>query len=471
MDRSQLRKLAQQYARGEIEEIEYRDLRTQLIDGITEGRIPIVREPETTPSVGGAASLPGPVAATDERGPTFTPLPVLVGLAVLALVLWLLFPAGERTPSPPPNQDAAPPSPPTAAAPAPGPGVRLVEEFVALNDWSDDTVSSFRAAWSALTVLERDEAQASSAFARLSNQVHQELEAQQVLANLDGSGRAREVGERVHALGEFLGLTPAPMTRPSLAEPALPTAVADLPTTDLPEIAPVPIAPVEDPAPPAPAHEALPEPQTQAPPAPLPLSKPPQAIVEREPPTANYTLQLFALDSFERAKTLIAQYPSLKLNVVTVRNETPKHRVIHGSFSSEEQAREAYRRLPIDIRREGTGPVVQSTESLRLAALGAAPAPPPPSAGDEQWIGNQPPGSYTLQLFAFNEDGNAQNLIRQYPDLDFRIHRSEDESSPIRVLYGTFETPEAARLAFGALPPALTRAAGKPVVKSLSDLQ
>ena len=81
MDKSQLRKLTQDFANGELDEDEFRRVRTKLIDDIAQGRITIVREPTPKP-LKRPQSSEAPVPTTPS---TASIKPIYVGIGVIVL--------------------------------------------------------------------------------------------------------------------------------------------------------------------------------------------------------------------------------------------------------------------------------------------------------------------------------------------------------------------------------------------------
>ena len=152
MNKSQLRRLALDYAHGQIGWDAYRESRAALLDDLASGRARIVRETPvididvTQPSafVPGQPQMPEPRPGPPPRV-VLSPLHMGVGAALLVLLavagVWL-FSAGD-VPPPPAAMTATP-------APAISPARSLVERFVAEKDFSERSLSAFEASWSAL---------------------------------------------------------------------------------------------------------------------------------------------------------------------------------------------------------------------------------------------------------------------------------------------------------------------------------
>ena len=76
-----------------------------------------------------------------------------------------------------------------------------------------------------------------------------------------------------------------------------------------------------------------------------------------------------------------------------------------------------------------------------------------------------PAPAYTLQVFASSNRDNVDRLVARYGDLHLRVHVSEGDSTPFRVLYGEFDSPEAAQAASAALPTTMLKEIGKPLLR------
>jgi septal ring-binding cell division protein DamX len=80
-----------------------------------------------------------------------------------------------------------------------------------------------------------------------------------------------------------------------------------------------------------------------------------------------------------------------------------------------------------------------------------------------------PPSVYTLQVFASSSSENVDRLVARYPALALRVHVSEGEATPYRVLYGSFDSTREAEDAAAELPAAMLKEVGKPLVRESAD--
>ena len=344
MDKSQLRKLAQEFARGVLEEDEFQESRAKLIDDIASGSVSIVREPSLRPKARPyptVESEPGPA----ERG--LKPVYVIVGLVVLGFLVWLVYPRQAENPSIITVTKTVEPS----AVRAPGPGERLIEEFLQANNWTQPNLLQFETAWSALTDIERKETHQSGDFSRLERAIRHELNVQQALVSLDDSALARETGIRIHQFAEQFRFS------------------GELPSFD--EVATSKAPSAEQVASLAPENEA------DASPAPESIASSPASPTATVEPIANdwlgkqpvnrYTLQLFALDNKENVISVLARHADLDLKVLSFGGTQPKYRIVFGSFSDQSEAGHAYWDLPATLRQGQAEPVIKPIRELRQA--------------------------------------------------------------------------------------------------------
>ena len=87
------------------------------------------------------------------------------------------------------------------------------------------------------------------------------------------------------------------------------------------------------------------------------------------------------------------------------------------------------------------------------------------------WLSSQRKDYFTLQLFASDHPDNVVRLVKGYPALDLKVHESAGPRSTYRVLYGSFPTSDAARLAAQNLPATVLRETGSPLIRSFAELQ
>jgi glycerophosphoryl diester phosphodiesterase len=409
MNRSQLRRLAKNYATGRLAHDEYVRLRDELIDGIVAGEIVI----ESSPAQTGDFT----VAQRSDRSIRSSPLPLIIGACVVIAIIWAFL--ASRDPMMPGAGDQ------TDTRQLPGRRVSaariLVEEFLTTRDWSRENLAEFRDNWNALTPNEQAEARAASWFRRLSEALREEINAHKALAEFDGSGLSTTTGKRLAGFGEFLGIDsempdPSPPERPR-------------------------VAPMEE-------KTALTGSQWLA--------------AQRDD---DFTLQLFAVDHLDRLDSLTAEHPSVALYLLTAEGRGPRFRLVHGSFPGEEQARLAHQALPAALRGQGQEPFIRRISDLREelrtgagkdSASNAIPAVDPAIA-------------YTLQVFASASRENVDRLVSRYQSLDLRIHISDGDATRYRVLYGRFDSPQAAQEASAKLPASMLEQVGKPLLRETSE--
>ncbi|GMQ75579.1 MAG: hypothetical protein BMS9Abin01_0832 [Gammaproteobacteria bacterium] len=205
MNKSQLRRLAREYATGRLGHDEYLEQRSELIDAIVAGEIAIESSADSTADF--AAARPR------DRGIRSTPLPLIIGAGVVIAVIWAFLASRETIVPGAVDQ--------TASRQARGKPVSvarvLVEEFLATRDWSRESVTGFRDNWNALTPNEQAAARAAPWFRRLAETLREEINAHKALAEFDDSGLSSTTGKRLEGFGEFLGID-AEMPDSSLPE-------------------------------------------------------------------------------------------------------------------------------------------------------------------------------------------------------------------------------------------------------------
>lgn len=419
MNRSQLRRLARDYASGRLEHDEYLQRRGELIDAIVAGDIAIESSAESTSDFEAVGS--------PERRSGPAPLPLIIGACVVIAVLWMLF-AGRESTSPDSER-------PTASEQGAGKRVsaarNLVEEFLATRDWSGESLAAFRDSWNALTPNEQAQARAAPWFRRLAEALREEINAHKALAEFDGSGLSTTTGRRLASFGEFLGIDaempdPSPTPRPAAA-------------------------PVRQP-------DALTGSQWLA--------------AQRG---EDFTLQLFAVEHLDRLEHLSAEYPNVTLHLLSFEGRNPRYRMLHGAFTSEDEARRAHQSLPADLRSQSPDPFVRRIDALREELRSPtrvdAVRSPDDIANAGANAGAEAAPVYTLQVFASASRDNADRLVDRYRSLDLRVRASAGESTAYRVLYGRFSTREAARAASAKLPPALLEEVGVPLLRETTEFR
>lgn len=412
MNRSQLRRLARDYATGRLEYDKYVRERKELIDGIESGAIAIESTADTTGDFSPFPSI--------ERKIRATPLPLIIGACVLIAVIWLFLTTTPSDDASVQRSDAGIEQPGTRVSAA----RELVEDFLATRDWSSKSLGDFRDSWNALTPNEQAQARAAPWFRRLAEALREEINAHKALAEFDGSGHSSTTGRRLASFGEFLGIDS------ELPDPAAPEPRAATASVERSDVAATS------------ASEWL-------------------AAQSDD----DYTLQLFAVNHLDRLERLIAAYPDVALYLLSFDGAGPRYRMVHGAFESEEQARAAYAALPVELRGDTAKAFVRRVGDLR-EELSASRVRPSPDAAE-------PPAAstpvYTLQLFASASRENVDRLVAKYEDLDLRVHTSPGAATKYRVLYGRFDTREAARAASQSLPKAIIDEVGTPLLRETSE--
>jgi cell division septation protein DedD len=405
MNKSQLRRLAKDYAAGRLDDHGYMQARGELIDAIVAGEVSIESSAESTADFG--------VSPSFERRLRTTPLPLIIGAFVVVGIIWAFLASrqtvdpeidGQRT------SDQLPGKRVSAAR-------VLVEDFLVTRDWSGESLAEFRDHWNALTPNEQAEARTSPWFRRLAEALREEINAHKALAEFDGSGLSTTTGKRLAGFGEFLGID-AEIPNPPLANRLK--------------------------AAPAPEHE--------------PLTGSQWLAAQRD---EAYTLQLFAVNHLDRLEHLTAEHPGVSLHLLTLENQEPRFRLVHGSFDSEEQARLAYETLPAALRGQASQPFVRRISQLREEQRSGA--------GKTAAKSVDPAPAYTLQIFASANKENVDRLVARYHALDLRVYVSDSDTTRYRVLYGEFDSPQAAQAASAKLPAEMLEEVGKPLLRESSE--
>ena len=60
-------------------------------------------------------------------------------------------------------------------------------------------------------------------------------------------------------------------------------------------------------------------------------------------------------------------------------------------------------------------------------------------------------------------------LVTRYQSLDLRIHVRDGDTTRYRVLYGRFDSPQAAQEASAKLPAAMLEEVGKPLLRETTE--
>ncbi|HSS65825.1 MAG TPA: SPOR domain-containing protein [Gammaproteobacteria bacterium] len=469
MNKSQLRKLAREHALGNLDEGEYLHRRRTLIDDIVGGKVAIVREvpPPPPPAYSEDPTTKVSIAGGD-RARRVLPAALLIGIVIVAGIIWMLIPGGGQQSG---NVDQPVHAPPVSRARS------LIDDFVSEKDFSAFSIASFKESWSHLTYAEKREAYSAHWFDSLINLISDEIKAQNALAGSEETANAAEMGRRLSEFASFLGISE--YVTQFKGVPAQPTATvaASDPDPGIEASATVSDSEVRRPEPfPAAADASGTDPGTKAAtvdaitpgdPAAFQthgrkdetLSPMPDAEWLDAQPAGAYTLQLFAVSRLDEIQSLIVANPDVDLQLlVNVRNE-PRYRVVYGVFDSEDAARVAYAELPESIRRAQPVPLVRSIGSLR------------DEVGNADQVAAVSASKYTLQVFSTDSADSARRLQADFPALELSLLETTNPYSRYRVLYGIFDSEEMARKAAGGLPRELLQNVGDPLIKTVSELQ
>ena len=427
MQKSQLRRLALDHARGELSHDDYVRERSELIDAIAGGNLAIEREvprPASSTAVETIVSKPTLVAeATPQQGGGSL-VYIVIGAIVLATVVYLIWPI-INSPSTPivvrTPEKATVPAPPAIPA-----SQRLVQNFVDENNWNESSTTSFREQWQALSETERNEARVAPWFLTLTTALRQEINARRALAGLSGGEADRVEGQRLVAFAGALGIEG---TFPSFAKPdsadgltttaftadlAQGEANGDASNTD-PPVATAPPAPAPVPTPvPVPTPESTPKPTSGPKPtstaspgsseAPKTstsdsLTKTDAGWLTQQPPS-DYTLQLFVVRDLSEIRKLAARHTDANLHVVRTGDT---YRLLQGRYKSVAEAKAAHATLPAGLRLDQPDIIVRTFAELR--AMNASEIVSLP---------------YTLQLFVFSDSNNADKLVSEFEEVGLR---------------------------------------------------
>lgn len=355
MDPSQVRRLAKDYATGQLSLEAYRHRRRALLDSIVEGTVTIDRE--------GAGDHP----EAHKRG-TNPPRPaptrpaamsrsVWAGTAALVLLAWALW--SSLRPTPAPVESALPrlPVPERQVSVARG----VVEAFLAARDWDERRIQQFEHQWDALEPEDRARARAAPWFARLIATLNDELEARATFNTVRTEPAASARVERLLALGSRLGIASELSLNAALTTESAPTkSSSPLRTLDAdhePSAEPSPVP--RDPAETAWRNETS-----------------SQWLVRQRDDA--FTLQLFALEHLDQVERMMARHPSLMVHVLDLRDDSPRFRVLHGSFDSRQAAVAAHEGLPQSLRSRQSRADVKRFADLKSAWAAARERTKPP---------------------------------------------------------------------------------------------
>ena len=188
-DSKRLRQLVSDYYHGLVTSDSYREQRAFLLDNIGKHVEPeqdmTAPRPQTRATVA-KADIPVRPANDDESASSGSKT-AIIGVVVVAIVLvgaYLVLDPFAGPDSTPGESDVA------AEGGGPGPGDVLIEEFLAQNDWRQDSLGNFALAWEAMEAPQRNEATGGRQYRRLTTVLHRRI--REHLA-LDGSADNNEL--------------------------------------------------------------------------------------------------------------------------------------------------------------------------------------------------------------------------------------------------------------------------------------
>ncbi|NKC14924.1 MAG: hypothetical protein GKR94_22885 [Gammaproteobacteria bacterium] len=478
MDKSQLRRLALDYAQGEVDHDSYVRERTELIDAIVSGTVAIEREPPPAPptpydptesTLSPSRAMPAAHTPLTKR---LSPLHTVVGGVIIAIIAAVFIsslsheePQHKRPVKHQPVQHqtvevAKPPAAPEPVAKA------LVGRFLEADDWSVRGVADFMNEWRALKESERQDALIAPWFLSLSTALKQAINAQDALATFSDDTSAYVEGLRLVEFARSLGI-------------AGPFPAFEQPGADL---TPVPQSPLDQSlldGKPNTGDAVTTDTSSnvgKTPAAGGGLSQPViSELSSLEPagdssvtqvvtaatgnwlstlPDDAWLILLAAVNQRAAADRQINQHPDAGLQIIPAADDaSPKFRIVKGPYPDQPTAKAAFITLPESLK-GAHQPLYRTVSALRATLPTSSQHPLDQRA-------TAAVAQYTLQLFASGRRDNADRLIEQYPALSLRIHAGEQ----FRVLYGNFDSVNAAKEAMNALPAALLRATGKPLLK------
>jgi formylglycine-generating enzyme required for sulfatase activity len=246
MPQMTLRQLARAYARGELDKTSYRQQRTNLLEGILKGDIPLQENPflaplqsrtdestcdtstgRTTPNTHGTAipanetissAQPVDTGLTQKFG-----VPLVAGtlglgfILIVLLTLYLTYPGNNGEAVRGTDNSAM-----TSNGKAVLGGRELITSFLQKKSWTDESLADFVDDWTALPEDKRKATFGSVELGQLTNAIYKQLLAEQALTGLDNSHDAmdkqRELVEFARRIGiddPRLSMPEAPLDQPT----------------------------------------------------------------------------------------------------------------------------------------------------------------------------------------------------------------------------------------------------------------
>jgi hypothetical protein len=205
MGNETLRKLARDYAIGHINKYDYRHLRSQLIDEITENPQPQEDSTSTANSIDEIVdppladfTAPPPEDTRNPRSSAARYRIIVIAAAILAVVIALItMTTAGKTHDPVATQSSDAVS---------NTAEQLVKHFVSYDEWTSERVSEFVAGWQRLPDIEKQHAHQAEWFQDLINTLKSRLAQQKTLAK-SGSEQAALNVQTIKSLGRLLSVS------------------------------------------------------------------------------------------------------------------------------------------------------------------------------------------------------------------------------------------------------------------------
>ena len=432
MDKSQIRRLAIDFAQGHIDYDGYVRERTELIDAIVSGQMPIEREAPRPPKPSKSDKALDPVEDVNrlesEAPPKgLSPLHITIGGAVIALLaVFILYGDDESATAPtpePPKTLLTPVDPPPAS-----PARKLVDDFVAANSWGTESLSLFSQSWDSLSESERSEAKAAPWFRPLTTALKQEINAQRAIAGLDDSESTRAKGRQLVAFAKSLGVAgPYPSFESDSVSSSSSSASNDV--TDKSEKTT--------------SVESL-ENETES-----AVSEPDSRVStqagndEASQSESGTKASESAATSTQPAENTVAVSPDTSSDTAAAADGKP---------SSEPLVKRATA-------------VAAKAPTAMTQALDSAASP------NESWLAGLPSDSYALQLFAVKNRAQVDRLLKAHPGHELHVVRASiGDQSLYRVLQAPFTDEASAKAAFNALPEGLKNGQSEPLIRRVASV-
>ena len=429
MDKSQLRRLAIDYAQGHLDYEGYVRERTELIDAIVSGRMPIEREAPRQPKSPLLEEDLDAVAdiAQLESGKVLwglSPLHIFIGGAVIALLAVFFFTDDEPEPAlttdPPKTLLTAVDLLPAFQA------RKLVEDFVAANSWGTQSLHGFGKAWQSLSESERNDAKAAPWFRPLTTALKQEINAQRAIAGLDDSESTRAKGRRLVSFAKSLGLVgPFPSFESDKAASSSPLA----------------------------RHNAIDE------------------------SNATTTAERNVVESNTGETDSSASEANLGSSTETGHVETSQS---ESNPAAPPAATTGTQSAP------NTVAITQDNSSSTGTAAKATTSPKPSSTRvstpsieafgsdasiDDSWLAGLSSDSFVLQLFAVKNRAQVDRLLKKHRGHELHVVRiAIGDQHLYRVLQAPFTDETSAKAAFNALPDGLKNGQSEPLIRRVSSV-